>query len=284
MRVANALLVAGIVIVIAGLSGASLAADDSGRTTPSQDVVATEEVGGGGTAAGEASDPAPAEPAGDEQGDRVPDEVATEEVTPTFDGGRGGGDVEEVAEEGGGEEDRGGKEKQPLADVGVDMVNISFKPKSVTVKPGDEVTWTNKDTAQHNAVGQGAADFDTGLLEKGETGTVPFNDTGTFRYICTVHPTMKGEVVVGSGSGGSGGKDGTSSGTGATTSGSGGSGSVFPSDSGSSGTFSGGGSSSSGGGSLPNTGQAELPLLLLGSALIVLGLLGRAFHEYWIWR
>ncbi len=56
------------------------------------------------------------------------------------------------------------------------------------------MTWTNKDTAQHNAVGQGAADFDTGLLEKGENASVPFNDTGTFRYVCTVHAGMKGEV------------------------------------------------------------------------------------------
>ena len=281
MRVANALLVAGIVIVIAGLSGASWAAEESGRTAP-EEVVATEEVGDAEPASPDGSDAA--EPAGAGENGRAPDAAATEDVVPAGDTGEGEAGREESAKgPGKGGSDRA-KEKRPLADIGVDMVNISFKPKTVTIEPGDEVTWTNKDTAQHNAVGQGAADFDTGLLEKGETGTVPFNDTGTFRYICTVHPSMKGEVKVSSGGSGANGKGGTSSGTGGTTSGTGDGGSVFPSDTGSStGTFS-GNSSSGGGGSLPNTGQPALPLLVLGSALIVLGLLGRAFHEYWIWR
>lgn len=279
MRGANALLVAGIVTVIAGLSGASLAADDGGRA-PGADVIATGD-------AADAADPAtseetePADPVGDGDEGRDPEEVETEEVAPTYDGGRGGDRTSRADEREQGDSDRG-EEKQPLADIGVDMKNIAFKPDSVTVKPGDEVTWTNKDTAQHNAVGQGAADFDTGLLEKGENATVPFNDTGTFRYICTVHPSMKGEVkVASSGSGGSGGKGGASTaGTGGTSADTG---STSPSGSSGGGTFP-SGSSSTSGGSLPNTGQAELPLLLLGAALIVLGLLGRAFHEYWIWR
>ena len=283
MRVANALLVAGIVIVIAGLSGASWAAEESGRTAP-EEVVATEEVGDAEPASPEGSEPT--EPAAGDEDGRPPGEVAAEEVVPADATGDDEGDREQSADKPEKDAADRGKDKQPLADVGVDMVNISFKPKTVTIEPGDEVTWTNKDTAQHDAFGQGAADFDTGLLEKGETGTVPFNDTGTFRYICTVHPTMKGEVKVSSGGSGGGGdgKGGTSSGTGDTSSGTGDGGSVFPTDSGSStGTFS-GGSSSSGGGSLPNTGQPALPLLILGSGMIVLGLLGRAFHEYWIWR
>jgi len=282
MRFANALLIAGIVIVLAGLSGASFAADDTGRTEPA-DVVATEDVGGAEAVAPE--DPEPAEPPTGGSGERPADEVATEEVEPTFDGGHGG-NRDEQSGDGGRDRDKGGKDKVPLADVSVDMVNISFKPKTVSVEPGDDVTWTNKDTAQHNAVGQGSADFDTGLLKKGETASVPFNDTGTFEYICTVHPIMKGTVKVGSGgTSGGGGKGGTSStgGTTGTSTGTGGTGSTFPSSGGSGSDFSSGGSSS-GGGSLPQTGQAELPLLLLGATLVVLGLLGRAFHEYWIWR
>ena len=283
MRAAIALLVAGIVTVTAGLSGASLAAEENGRTTPEADVAATEEVAGGEATAPEGAAP---DAAGEGQGDRVPDEVDTAPVE-TARGDGGGRDGDRSDERGQKERSKRDRDKQPLADVGVDMVNIQFKPKKVTIDPGDEITWTNRDTAQHNAVGEGAADFDTGLLEKGENATVPFNDTGTFRYVCTVHPTMKGEVVVGSGgSGGSGGKGGTSSGTGGTSSGTAGGGSTFPSGSGSGGFSSGGSGSGSGssGGSLPDTGQAEIPLLVLGSALIVLGLLAGAFREHWIWR
>ena len=101
------------------------------------------------------------------------------------------------------------------------MTDIQFKPKNVTVKPGDEITWTNRDTSQHDAVANDGS-FNTDLLSKGQKGTIPFNDEGTFRYFCSVHDTMKGTVEVrASGSGGNGGKGGTSSGTGGTSSGTG---------------------------------------------------------------
>jgi LPXTG-motif cell wall-anchored protein len=284
MRVGNALLVAGIVIVIAALSGASFAADDGGRTTPGAAVVATEEATGDSAPPGEEGEPT--EPA-DDEGDRVPDEVETEEVAPQDEpdaDGDGGG--KESDEKGGRERDRGEErrgDKQPLANVGVTMKNIQFKPKTVTVKPGDEVTWTNRDTAQHDAVANDGS-FNTDLLSKGQKSTIPFNDQGTFKYFCSVHPSMKGTVEVrASGSGGNGDKDDTSSGTAGTSSGTGSTGTgtgTFDS-----GFSSGSGSTASGGGgSLPNTGQAELPLLLLGASLIVAGLLARAVREYWIWR
>jgi plastocyanin len=282
MRFHNALLVAGIVIIVGALSGASFAADEAGRTEPA-DVVATEDVGDADALAPdavEANEPVPGD--GD---DRPADEVAAQAVEPTLDGGRGDAGRDGSGDGGDRDRDRKGKEKVPLADASVDMVNISFKPKKVSIEPGDEVTWTNKDTAQHDAVGEGAANFDTGLLEKGETASVPFNETGTFKYICTVHPTMKGEVRVGSSGGGSGDSNATSSGGGTADTGSstGTGGSTFG-NTGTGSDFSSDGGSSSGGGSLPQTGQAELPLLLLGTGLVVLGLLGRAFHEYWIWR
>jgi plastocyanin len=275
MRAANAALVAGIVIVIAGLSGASLAAEENGRTAP-EDVVATEEVGGG-----DAPTPAPAEPAepatGDDEADRAPDEVETVPVEPVEEVG----DEDKPARDSGKERSKGG-DKQPLADIGVDMKNIQFKPKNITIKPGDEVTWTNRDTAQHDATARNG-DFETDLLSKGETATIPLNDPGTINYYCTVHPTMEGKITVrdDGGSGGSG-NSGSGSGTGDTSSGTGSTGTSSSGFGDTSGFSSGTGSS--GGGSLPNTGQAELPLLLLGSALIVFGLLARAFHEYWIWR
>jgi plastocyanin len=278
MWAGNALVVTGIVTVVAGLSGPGIAAE-SDPAAPADSVDAVEEPGAGALAPVEEAGPAEL---GAEEG-RVPEEADAEPVATDDEDGRDGS-----RSEGRGERERerdkpADEAKQPRANVDVQMKNIQFNPKNITVSPGDEVTWRNQDTAQHDARADDGS-FETPLLEKGETAKVPFNDEGTFDYFCSVHPTMTGTVVVGSGGGGGGGdKDDTAStgtgGTGTTFDGSTGTGS-----SASTGTFSSGGSSSGSGGSLPNTGGVELPLLLLGSGLLVAGLLARAFHEYWIWR
>ncbi len=41
-----------------------------------------------------------------------------------------------------------------------------------------------------------APDSDTGSLEKGESKTITFTESGTFKYICTFHPFMTGTVEV----------------------------------------------------------------------------------------
>ena len=274
MRKGSALVAAGIVTVVAGLAGPGIAAED---TAPPPEA-AVEETGTPQAPLEEATGPAL-----DSEEGRAPTETPTEEI----------GDDEAEREHGRGERDGGRDEgtresKQPLANIDVKMKDIEFKPKSVTISPGDEVTWKNLDTAQHDARADDGS-FETPLLEKGETAQVPFNASGTFAYVCSVHPSMTGKVVVrSSGSGGDGGGGDSSSGDVGGAGGTGGStfdGTTGTGSAGSPGTFSSGGSSgSAGGGSLPNTGGVELPLLLFGSALIVIGLLARAFHEYWIWR
>jgi len=277
MRGSNAFLIAGAALLVAGLAGPSLAAENADVVPPGSEA---EAVGGEVPAEpalpAEPASPAPL-PGGD---DRLPPEVPE---TDEIDGKNGYGERRGAVA--GDDRSEGGASKQPLAGRSVTIEDFEFKPKTITVDPGDEVTWTNRDTAQHNAVGQGAADFETPLLAKGETATAPFNDTGTFDYICTVHPEMKGKVVVRSGGSGGSGSSGGGTGGGGTGGTSGSTDSTAPATSGTSSTGSfPSGSSSSGGGSLPNTGQAELPLLLLGTALIVIGLLAGAFREYWIWR
>ena len=275
MRKGSALIVAGIVTVIAGLAGPGIAADDD-LVSPDSAAEAVEDPAG--------DDPAPVEEAGStdlgsEEG-RAPGEVDTEEVGAQEDGRRERGQGRER------DRDEDGREtKQPLANVDVKMQDIEFKPKTVTISTGDEITWRNYDTAQHDARADDG-EFETPLLEKGETAQVPFNSEGTFSYFCSVHPSMTGKVIVRS-SGGGGSDGDSSSGDVGGTGGTGGTfdGSTGTDSSGSSGTFGSSGSSgSTGGGSLPDTGGVELPLLLFGSALIVVGLLARAFHEYWIWR
>jgi LPXTG-motif cell wall-anchored protein len=79
------------------------------------------------------------------------------------------------------------------ASTSVAIENFAFSPATVNVDVGDTVTWTNGDSAPHTATGDG---FDTGNLDEGESGSATFSTAGSFSYICSLHPQMKGTVVV----------------------------------------------------------------------------------------
>ncbi len=79
-----------------------------------------------------------------------------------------------------------------------------FVPDTLTVSKGTTVTWTNKDSTLHTVVsgspeagnsGTGT-EFDSSYLAAGKTFQHQFNIAGTFDYYCTLHPYMKGKVVV----------------------------------------------------------------------------------------
>ena len=147
----------------------------------------------------------------------------------------------------------------------VSIVDFSFNPATVTVNVGDSVTWTNNGSAPHNAVGNGV---NTKLLQKGQSDSQTFSSAGTFSYICTVHPQMKGTVkVVAASSGGGGSSSGGSSGGSASASGSG-------SSSGSAGSSSGGSSTatSSSGSTLPATGIDAWLLAAIGVVMLGAGI------------
>ncbi|MHC1760108.1 MAG: cupredoxin family copper-binding protein [Negativicutes bacterium] len=68
-----------------------------------------------------------------------------------------------------------------------------FQPAEITIRKGETVTWINQDSVRHTATGKY---FDSGLLSKGQSFAQTFNEAGTFDYICTPHPNMKGRVLV----------------------------------------------------------------------------------------
>ena len=77
----------------------------------------------------------------------------------------------------------------------VTIQNFAFSPTALTVKVGDKVTWTNQDSAGHSATADDGS-FDTGVLAQGRSGSVTFSKPGTYTYHCSVHPTMKGTIIV----------------------------------------------------------------------------------------
>lgn len=82
----------------------------------------------------------------------------------------------------------------------VTIADFAFIPPDAEVQVGTELTWTNEDSTPHTATSgdSPSADgtFDTGSLEQGDTGTVTFDEPGTFEYFCTFHATMTATVTV----------------------------------------------------------------------------------------
>jgi plastocyanin len=75
------------------------------------------------------------------------------------------------------------------------LQNIQISPTSVSVKVGDTVTWTNKDSFDHHLVGD-KGEFDSGTMAAGATFSFTFKAAGTIGYHCSIHPEMIGTVVV----------------------------------------------------------------------------------------
>jgi plastocyanin len=77
----------------------------------------------------------------------------------------------------------------------VAISGFAFDPPSLTVKVGTTVKWTNQDSAPHTVASDGG-DWESGQLSQGNSFTRTFDQAGTFAYHCSVHPAMKGTVVV----------------------------------------------------------------------------------------
>lgn len=73
------------------------------------------------------------------------------------------------------------------------MENHAFTPTTLTIKVGESVTWTNKDSAKHNVVFE---EFESSLLGKDESYSHTFATAGSFSYTCGPHPYMEATIVV----------------------------------------------------------------------------------------
>ena len=78
----------------------------------------------------------------------------------------------------------------------VRMVDNVFRPRSLTVAAGTRVRWVNRGIAVHSTTSNSGI-WDSGLLDPGEAYGRVFRKAGTFKYHCSVHPTvMKGVITV----------------------------------------------------------------------------------------
>jgi plastocyanin len=105
---------------------------------------------------------------------------------------------------GGGDSGGSGGSSDPAPrSANVNIKDFKYGPAEVRVALGGTLTFVNGDRADHTATTSdgAAAEFDTGRLATGDSKPVKLSEAGSYAYICTFHPYMKGTVVVAGGDG-----------------------------------------------------------------------------------
>jgi len=83
---------------------------------------------------------------------------------------------------------------------GCEIQDICYIPSSIVIEKGKQVTWVNQDSAFHSVTSgfynEPTEFFDSGHLDPFESFSITFDESGTYDYFCTLHPWMKGQVIV----------------------------------------------------------------------------------------
>jgi plastocyanin len=83
---------------------------------------------------------------------------------------------------------------------GCEETDRCYIPSVIVIDSGNQVTWVNEDSAFHSVTsgfyGEPSELFDSGYLDPYESFTLDFDEKGTYDFFCTLHPWMKGQVLV----------------------------------------------------------------------------------------
>lgn len=85
---------------------------------------------------------------------------------------------------------------QPTTSVAAGTIiiqNFSFNPEILNVKQGEAVAWINQDTETHNVKSD---TFNSPDLGTGDQFQFIFKNKGSFDYVCGIHPSMSGKIIV----------------------------------------------------------------------------------------
>jgi len=94
----------------------------------------------------------------------------------------------------GGDRELGPQNQQsPVIENQIIIKNFAFSPSVLTVREGTTVIWVNEDSVPHSIKSDV---FNSEIFNKGGSFQFRFDNTGTYDYICGLHPSMKGRVVV----------------------------------------------------------------------------------------
>lgn len=73
--------------------------------------------------------------------------------------------------------------------------HYTLSPQTITIKPGQSVTWKNETTTPQSITGQGFPSSSS--IPPGGTYRYTFEKAGHYPFVETAHPTATGVVVVG---------------------------------------------------------------------------------------
>jgi YVTN family beta-propeller protein len=79
--------------------------------------------------------------------------------------------------------------------LSVTISKFAFVPPTITISAGQSVTWTNNDPVDHTTTSDSGA-WDSGSLGNGATFSTTLSQPGTYAYHCSIHPFIRGTVVV----------------------------------------------------------------------------------------
>lgn len=81
----------------------------------------------------------------------------------------------------------------------VDIRDFAFSPARLELRTGGQVVWRNQDRAEHAlrpvSGPDGAVLPRSGRLRAGDRFDLTTLEPGTYRYVCTIHSWMEGELV-----------------------------------------------------------------------------------------
>ncbi len=83
----------------------------------------------------------------------------------------------------------------PSPSPSVRIDNFTFTPQELTVAPGTTVTWVNGDDIPHTVAATNKA-FRSKVMDTEQQFSFTFTAPGTYEYFCSLHPHMKGKVIV----------------------------------------------------------------------------------------
>ena len=78
----------------------------------------------------------------------------------------------------------------------VAIEDFYFEPADAAIQPGDTIIWVNEGNTPHTVTSDDGQ-FDSEVLNPGDSFMFTFPEAGTFSYFCEIHPSMTGSVTVG---------------------------------------------------------------------------------------
>ena len=78
----------------------------------------------------------------------------------------------------------------------ITISNFKFSPGTLRAQNGAGIKVANDDSAAHTVTADDGHSFDSGTVDPGASTTIRAPAAGTYSYHCTIHPFMKGKLVV----------------------------------------------------------------------------------------